>query len=311
MPGFSRIASALPMLACWLAASSWTGRSVAAEPPGRPIVPGFERFHSDPVAGDSTGGRLLLGELNCTACHKGDDAPLAPVARRQAPILDRAGARVKVDHLRAFLSDPHAVKPGTTMPDLLAGRPKDDVDALVHFLASTGSTTDTAVNRKAIGQGKTLFEQVGCLACHANPASKSSPLPTSVPMADLAGKYSYNSLTAFLLDPLSARPSGRMPALNLKPAEAQAVASYLLKELRVETPPSLAYRYYEGEWAELPDFDKLTPVASGLAEGFDVNAAKRHSNYALRFEGTLEVDRAGPYTFHLASDDGSKIAVDG
>ena len=313
MSGFSRRPSAF--LAVWLAASPFIGRSDAAEPVGRPIVPGFERFYSEPGTAASEGGRLLVGELNCVACHKGEDAPLAPVARKQAPILDRVGARVKVDHLRAFLSDPRGVKPGTTMPNLLAGRPKEeasaDVDALVHFLASTGTVTDTASNRKAIGQGKTLFEQSGCLACHGNPADKSSPLAASVPLGDIGGKYTYNSLTAFVLDPLAARPSGRMPSLNLKPVEAQAVASYLLKDVHVETPPNLAYRYYEGDWSEIPDFDKLTPVASGVAERFDVGVAKQHSNYAIRFEGTLEVDRPGGYTFHLASDDGSRITVDG
>ena len=280
----------------------------------RPIVAGFERFYSAPGADLAAGGRLLVGELNCVSCHKGEEAPLAPVTRKQAPILDRVGSRAKVDHLRAFLSDPHAVKPGTTMPDLLAGR--DDkaaiVEALVHFLASTGTVRETPPARREIGQGRDLYNQAGCAACHGAVGDKASTaLATTVPMGDLPWKYTIGSLATFLLDPLICRPSGRMPGMGLKPSEAQAVSSYLLRDIKVSTPTSLAYRYYEGEWTELPDFDKLAPVASGVADGFDLGLARRRNGYAIRFEGKLEVDRAGNYTFRVASDDGSKLWVDG
>ena len=297
---------------CWLA----LGSSVEADEPGaRPIVAGFERFHAEAGGDDAAGGRLLLGELNCVACHRGAEAPLSPVAAKRAPILDEVGSRVQLDHLRAYLLDPHKLKPGTTMPDLMAGRPRAeaeaDVDALVHFLATTGTTTPKPPNRKLINAGKTLFEQSGCVACHGIPGETSAGLATSVPLGDLTGKYTYQSLTAFNADPLASRPSGRMPSLNLKEIEAQSISSYLLKEVRVVAPPVLAFRYYEGEWNTLPDLDALAPMATGLAEGFDLEQAQRQSNYAFRFEGTLEVDRPGPYTFHVASDDGSRISVDG
>ena len=301
-------------LACCLLMTSPSPVSKADEPAGRPIVSGFERFYVEPGTDLAMGGRLLLGELNCTSCHLGDDLPMAPVARKQAPILDRVGTRIKVDHLRTFLADPRGVKPGTTMPNLLAGRPRDEVDAtvdaLVHFLATTGTSTETASNRKLVVRGKTLYEQTGCAACHGVPGDKSTPLATSSPLGDVGGKYTYNSLTTFVRDPLTTRPSGRMPSLNLKPDEAQAVASFLLKDVPVDIPPNVAYRYYEGEWDNLPDFDALTPVSSGVTEGFDVDVARRHGNYAIRFEGTIDVDRPGSYAFHIASDDGSKVFVD-
>ena len=304
----------LAPLACWLSMIPFASLSAAEEPAGRPILPGFERFYAGPGQDDAEGGRLLIGELNCTSCHRGDDAPLAPVARKQAPILDRVGSRAKVDHLRAFLVDPRQVKPGTTMPALLAGLPKEqaeaDVDALVHFLATTGSVTEKPIRRKQVAAGKTLYEQSGCSACHGVPGETSSSLATSAPLGDVAGKYTYNSLAAFTLDPLVSRPSGRMPSLNLKEAEAQSIASYLLKDVRVDVPPLLAYRYYEGEWEDLPDFDALKPTSTGMAEGFDVDLAGRQGDYALRFEGTIEVERPGGYTFHLSSDDGSKLFVD-
>jgi len=311
MPESSRGARVFLLACCLLAAPSVAG----AGPADRPIVAGFERFPAAPGADLVPGGRLLVGELNCASCHRGDDAPLAPVARKQAPILDNVGARVKVAHLRAFLADPHAVKPGTTMPDLLAGLPREeaeaDVEALVHFLATTGAVHETPPSRKAIGPGRDLYNQGGCAACHgAVEGESASPLATTVPLGDPASKYSVNGLASFLLDPLASRPSGRMPGLGLKQAEAQAVASYLLRDARVATPPSLAYRYYEGEWTELPDFDKIAPAGSGIAEGFDLSVARRPNGFALRFEGKLDVGRDGTYTFRIASDDGSRLWVD-
>ncbi len=302
-------------LGCLLLTFSWIGSAQADEPAGRPIVPGFERFYTEPSTDLATGGLLLMGELNCTSCHKGDDTPLSPVARKQAPILDRLGDRIKVDYLRSYLANPHSVKPGTTMPNLLEGMSKAEadeaVDVLVHFLASTGTTRETPPIRKAVNAGRTLYEQSGCAACHGLVGDKSAPLATTVPLGDPSSKYTMSSLAAFLQNPLAHRPSGRMPSLNLKQTEADTIASFLLKDVKVETAPNLAYRYYEGEWDKIPDFDKLTPVESGQSEGFDVAMARRHGNYALRFEGEIEIDRPGPYGFHIASDDGSKIWVDG
>ncbi|MEA2630769.1 MAG: hypothetical protein QOE66_988, partial [Chloroflexota bacterium] len=69
-----------------------------------PVVPGFERFHADPDSDPVQGGLILLGELNCTSCHDAGKALDGQVLRKQAPILDRVGGRVRPSYLRAFLS---------------------------------------------------------------------------------------------------------------------------------------------------------------------------------------------------------------
>ncbi len=299
-----------PLLA-FLAVFAVAGPTEGADPAARPIVAGFERFPGGPGVASASGGRLLIGELGCASCHGGADFGLGPVAAKRAPILDAVGSRVRVDHLRRFLRDPHAVKPGTTMPDALAGRPDADVEALVHFLASTGSTTPIAPSRKAIAADKTLYEESGCAACHGSTRKDATPPGFMVPMGDAGSKYSYGSLAAFLLDPLACRPSGRMPGMGLKPDEARSIASYLMRGEKLGPLPELAYEYYEGWWTALPDFDKLVPKARGTTEGIDLAAAKRKNGYGLRFRGTLEVDRDGPYSFVLSSDDGSRLAIDG
>ena len=73
----------------------------------------------------------------------------------------------------------------------------------------------------------------------------------------------------------------------------------------------LTYNYYEGDWNELPDFDKLAPKATGkIPKGrFDATVGKRKEYFGLVFEGTLQVPESGTYTFTLDSDDGSILQI--
>jgi mono/diheme cytochrome c family protein len=277
-----------------------------------PVIPGFERFYANSAAERTAGGRLLLGELNCIACHKTEEAAKLSIVPRPAPVLDAVGERVRPDYLRAFLLAPRAVKPGTLMPDLLAGLPASQkvqqVEALIHFLASTGGAREMAVMEQSAGRGEELFHRIGCVACH-QPKGETPLLATSVPLGDLTQKYTLPALAAFLRDPLHVRPSGRMPSLNLSEDEARDVASFLLRGL--EVPGNVHFAYFEGGWDKLPDFDKLQPQATGTAPAIDVGVGRRRDQFGVRFEGFLQIEREGEYRFHLGSDDGSRLKIDG
>jgi mono/diheme cytochrome c family protein len=284
--------------------------------PAHPVVPAFERFYTAADADGVKGGQLLLGELNCTSCHKAEPAHEGYIARKQAPILDGVGNRVKRAYLRKFLSDPQAVKPGTTMPHLFAADADKDkkVEALVHFLASTGSLVQERPVKKLVGPGRDLYKKVGCIACHGDrdaAGNQGKFFATSIPLGDLKAKYSLHSLRTFLEHPQHTRPSGRMPTL-LNTKEAQEVAHYLLQGA---TPDSFGanfkYAYYEGSWQKLPDFDQMKPLATGITEGFDLSVARRMNDMGLKFEGFLRIRQEGTYKFHLTSDDGSKLFING
>jgi mono/diheme cytochrome c family protein len=296
-----------------LSANGAQGQAPAAQRPDHPIVPGFERFRD--TADPARGGQLLLGELNCVSCHQ----PAGTAGdRKQAPILDGVAGRARLSHLRKFLRDPQAVKPGTTMPNLFAGDPNAEqkVEALVHFLATTGALKHERPDAKAVSSGRDLYGKVGCVACHGTRdpgGAEQTILPISVPLGDLKAKYTIATLTAFLESPHKVRPSGRMPKL-LNQKEARDVANYLLQGLKV-IPPSgkgtTTFAYYEGSWDRVPDFDKLKPSASGTGIAFDLHPARRGDNFAFKFEGFFKLDREGDYTFTLHSDDGSWLHVDG
>lgn len=286
--------------------------SVWASPP---IVAGYERFHKedkDPKAG----GQLLLGELNCTSCHATTEPTLA---KKQAPILDGIGQRVKAAYIQRYLANPAGEKPGTTMPHVLANDPEKDqkVQALTALLASTGPTKELRPDLKAVLRGRDLFGKVGCTACHGqrdlNGEPAKSTFPHAVPLGNLLGKYSIPGLTTFLTNPLSIRPSGRMPHL-LKSPEASDIAHYLLQGAKVSTPTgkgTAKYTYVEGNWDKIPDITKLKAVKTGVAVAFDLSVAKRNGDYAIRYEGYMNFEAAGAYRFFLDSDDGSKLYVDG
>jgi mono/diheme cytochrome c family protein len=276
-------------------------------------------------------GEILLSEMNCAACH--DAGPFKErLASRPSPRLDPAHAvKVTPQWLLAFLANPQAEKPGTLMPDMLATleapQRAEAVEALTHFLMSLRGAEKppvTGQNAAAIHLGQTLYHTVGCVQCHAPedlPAGKPAAqaeladlVKTSVPLGDLTRKYTVSELAEFLQDPLKSRPGGRMPSLKLNPAEGRAIAMYLL---RSQAPggesarlPGLNYDYYEADFPELPEFDRLTPKTTGSADTFTLAVAERKNNYGLRFRGIINIPKDGKYSFYIKSDDGSRIYID-
>ena len=321
------------------AADSKVGPGKFVEPPfNHSIVAGFERFFES--AGNNApkdlnpGGSLLLGELGCIACHQADGASAKQLTLKKGPILDGVGSRVRLSFIKALLANPQQAKPGTTMPDLLRGLPEAErasaVEALTHFLATTGAPQEATSDHSAVIAGEQHFHRFGCVACHA-PRKEAGPIPKSsqpstadeddedapkkvvtqtvVPLGDLAAKYTLPSLAKFLQDPHSVRPSGRMPGLNLNEKEAREVASYFFKDHKV--PPNVNYAFFEGSWDDVPDFDTLKPVSTGTASGFDLSVGKRQNNFGMRFTGFLQIAKPGQYQFWIGSDDGSRLAIDG
>ncbi|HCD35254.1 MAG TPA: hypothetical protein DER01_22830, partial [Phycisphaerales bacterium] len=70
-----------------------------------------------------------------------------------------------------------------------------------------------------------------------------------------------------------------------------------------ETPQGLqsglTYHYYTGSFTVLPDFTSLTPVSMGNATSIDVSYREQDDDFALTFNGYIEVPTTGTYTFYL------------
>jgi len=295
----------------WICFALAVSCALAADVPPRVI--GFERFYAAAGSDAVAAGNLLLGELNCTSCHQTDAGRTPEIQKKQAPVLDSVCSRVKPQYLLKFLADPQATKPGTTMPNVLAGIPEAErgpiVEEIVHFLATTGNVIHTNPMRQQVARGELFYHESGCLACHdprKDPAPP--PLSTSIPIGTPSRKYTLPGLTQFLENPLAVRPGGRMPHLNLTSGEAKDIASFLLNDLDIAA--GLQFAYYEGTWDTLPDFSKLQPRRTGDAANFDLTVARRRDNFALRFDGTISLPKDGDYLFLIGSDDGSRLLID-
>lgn len=82
------------------------------------------------------------------------------------------------------------------------------------------------------------------------------------------------------------------------------------------TPPSfitpgINYSYFEGEWNDLPNFDNLTAIQTGLANEINLDPATGSGPFALLFNGYIDIPTNGAYTFYTTSDDGSRLLIDG
>ena len=243
-------------------------------------VAGFDRFGRHGEIDDSVAGRLLVTEMGCAACHSTTDLAFRA---KSGPGLEGAGVRLSRDWVARFIADPASVKPGTTMPAMLSGRPANEraeiAASIADYLTSLRKPLAEVKGSGALPvphqfwlrgdaeRGRQLFHQVGCVACHApdpnhetaevaaSPtdqllelldedelaelglAGASRPGPVQS-LGDPAAKYSAHSLTSFLLNPDSVRPSGRMPNLKLLPTEAADIAAYLIRDRSLQPPES-------------------------------------------------------------------------
>jgi alpha-L-fucosidase len=81
--------------------------------------------------------------------------------------------------------------------------------------------------------------------------------------------------------------------------------------VRAEVQPGLRYAYVEGDWDRLPDFSALAPKAEGVLPAPKLDLKREHEYYGVVFSGYINVPAEGVYAFFLASDDGSRMMVDG
>ncbi len=74
----------------------------------------------------------------------------------------------------------------------------------------------------------------------------------------------------------------------------------------------LNYKYYHGSYSNLPNFNNLTPVKSGVMDTVTAGAGVRtqDDNFAFKWEGKIYIPVSGNWTFETASDDGSKLYID-
>ena len=184
----------------------------------KPIIQGYERFHAQSPSVE--GGAVLYSELGCANCH----STASPIPERKGPVLTNVSKRLNRDWVRSFLENPEKAQPGTTMPHVLDTIPEEShkvaTDDILAWLKSLETKTNFNPPRHGnAANGKQLFENKGCAACHTD----GSKLP------DFPAKTSYSVLNSILGKLDNYRTDGRMPHFPLNQYESADIAAYLFK----------------------------------------------------------------------------------
>ncbi|MEO6949771.1 MAG: alkaline phosphatase family protein [Ginsengibacter sp.] len=74
--------------------------------------------------------------------------------------------------------------------------------------------------------------------------------------------------------------------------------------------------YLGNDWKSIPVFSHLHPLNKWISHEFELNYNQIKSfiktdNFGVVFEGYIDIDSSGKYTFYTASDDGSELYIDG
>ena len=72
-----------------------------------------------------------------------------------------------------------------------------------------------------VAHGEKLFNQTGCIVCH----EKHGDQPSRATLKGLAQKTTHTALAAYLMNPASCDPAGRMPSMNLDKADATSLGA--------------------------------------------------------------------------------------
>ncbi len=151
-----------------------SGSSARTRPGSRrPLHVGFERFYAAGTGDTAEGGRLLLGELNCTSCHAADDALKNFVDKKPAPEprrsgqadarrLDR-GVPERSARRQTGIDDAGPVRqPGTR------GQGKHHQGASSASSPRPGRSWKRPATQEPEKRGENLFHSIGCVARHAS-----------------------------------------------------------------------------------------------------------------------------------------------
>ncbi|HJN12628.1 MAG TPA: DUF6797 domain-containing protein [Pirellulaceae bacterium] len=183
-------------------------------------------------------GRALFADHHCARCHQTDVGSHAMYELSLAPPdLAAAGVRFNKSWLTQWLLSPQSLRPGTHMPAVL-GKGEDatqaaaDITAFLLGQPDLAPAHESATDLKSvtIRDGESLFESLGCTACHHfNPPRKKDEL-NRLSLHFVNAKYPPGALVAFLKRPAAHDAASRMPDFRLTDVEANALARFVRAE---------------------------------------------------------------------------------
>ena len=87
--------------------------------------------------------------------------------------------------------------------------------------------------------------------------------------------------------------------------------SYLPATTTKAGKPGVAYTYYEGKFKSTADVLKAQPVKEGTFRNFSIKEAAADDHFGYQFRSQINIPEKGVYKFHIYSDDGARLFIDG
>jgi mono/diheme cytochrome c family protein len=253
---------------------TWEAKSFLREP-----IPPWKFRHVPVEYPDAAAarGRERVAKLGCARCHR--DAFPGVQDPPPGPSLADLGQRVNATWLLSKLEQ-HG------MPSTLAER---RILAQTLLRGSTSRAPDPAGDHR---MGRRHFVSVGCAACHFLPDEplEDQPVADRIPLAGLNDRLGHAQLAAFLANPKSRYPDGRMPAIPLPNNAARDIAAFVLlwsKPATADAPFGEAVQVDEALVRE----KRCAQCHEGLGESVAVNIPIKTAGTCLGARFVLD-DRA-------------------
>jgi hypothetical protein len=139
----------------------------------------------------------------------------------------------------------------------------------------------------------------------------SSPAPDATIYYTLDGQEPTISSSQYS-KPLSIKGDQTLKAMLAIPGAKPSLpitTSFLMVDPKVN---GVSYNYFEDNWILLPDMSSMKPLRSGKT--FDLTIMSlphRWGGWGFQFKCFVDIPADGDYTFSCASDDGSKLFLEG
>jgi hexosaminidase len=142
-------------------------------------------------------------------------------------------------------------------------------------------------------------------------ATMSSPAPDATIYYTLDGQEPTTSSMKYT-KPVPINGDQTLKAMLVIPGAKPSLSitsSFLKVDPKVN---GVAYNYFEDDWILVPDMSSMKPLRSGTTFDLTFNSLPhRWGGWGFQFKCAIDIPADGDYTFYSASDDGSKLFLDG
>ncbi len=171
-------------------------------------------------------GRLAFEKYACYACHKARGLEKMPMF---APPMQDLKKKLKDTRwLISWLRNPKKMNPRTVMPDFkLSDEEIRDISAFLLSLETEAEYPEIDLSAASAEEGKKLFTDLGCKACHSDSKEEESFRRRVPNLADAGIKLKTDWILEELKNPKGLNPDARIPKLDITDADFAHIIVYL------------------------------------------------------------------------------------